>query len=396
MYQMNICFFSKEYPPETHVGGIGTYTYNMASALVTLGHTVHVISSTMKNDRSEWDRGVRVHRIQKQAFRLKELSLLSYSYAVAKKVSRINCEFDIIQSSEYGGEAFFFALRKKYPLITRLATPYFLIERMNGKVFVGPRPLFNWMEKKQTLLSDGVFTSTRAIAEAVTDEWEIDVSAVEIIPNSVDVSRIVELGKGEPGPDISAGDDYLLYFGRLEERKGIHILARALPEVFRAFPHIKMVFVGSDDGYRGSSMKEHIESTLRKFSKQIVFIDNLAQKDLFPIVRGARMVVLPSLWEAFGFVCVEAMALGRPVIASSGSGFQEIIEDNASGYLVEPGNSRLLAEKIISCLQDSEALLQVSEAARQRAQDFEVSKIALRLLTFFEETKEKWLRKRGN
>jgi len=108
------------------------------------------------------------------------------------------------------------------------------------------------------------------------------------------------------------------------------------------------------------------------------------------------MVVLPSLWEAFGFVCVEAMALGRPVVASSGSGFAEIIEDGISGYLVEPGKSELLAGKMINVLKDEEGLRKISEGARTRAQDFEVSKVALRLLAFYEKTKDEWLKKRRN
>ena len=165
---MNVCFLSQEYPPGTHLGGIGTYTYNMASSLVKLGHTVHVITSTYNSDRSFDYNGVWVHLVKKQDFRVKELSILSYSHSVAKKLSQIDCQFDIVHASEFGSEAFWFALNKKYILITRLATPFFIIEKLGGKVFVGPRPLFNWMEKKQTLKSDGIFTSTKALAKSAT------------------------------------------------------------------------------------------------------------------------------------------------------------------------------------------------------------------------------------
>jgi glycogen(starch) synthase len=393
---MNICFFSQEYPPETHVGGIGTYTYNMAGALTKLGHTVHVITSTQHQDRTFQDNGIWVHRIKKCKSRIKELSIFNYSYSAAKKLSEIDCRFDIVQSSEFNSEAFWYALHKKQPLITRLATPYFLIERMNGKAFLGPRPLFNWMEKKQTLRSDGIFASTKAIAKAVTEHWGINPSRVEIIPNSVDVSRIVRIGEITTIQDILKNKNYLLYFGRLEERKGVHILSQALPDVFEQFPDIYMVFAGSDSGYRGLSMREYIKRCAHKYNEKIIFLDNLPHEKLFPVVKSAKMVILPSLWEAFGFVCVEAMALGRPVIATSGSGFEEIIENNISGYLVEPGNSELLAGKIINVLKDEGGLHRISEGARKRAQDFEVSKVALKLLTYYEKTRAEWLRKRGN
>ncbi len=393
---MNICFFSQEYPPETHVGGIGTYTYNMAGALAGLGHTVHVIASTRSNEESYTDNGVVVHRLKFCNMKLKELALLNYSRLVAKKVAQINCRFDIIQSSEYGSEAFWLSLRKRYPLVTRLATPFFMIEEMNGKVFLGPRPLFNWMEKTQTLRSDSIFTSTKAMANAVADKWGIDPSGVEVIPNSVDMSRVRKLGEDKPAQDSLGDEDYILYFGRLEERKGVHVLTEALTSVFEKFPKLIAVLVGSDLGFRGTPMKDYMKEKLGSYMGRVKFYENLPHEDLFPIVNSAKMVVLPSLWEAFGFVCVEAMALGRPVVASSGSGFAEIIEDGISGYLVEPGKSELLAEKMINALKDEEGLRKISEGARIRAEDFEVSKVAVRLLSYYDKTKDEWLKKRRN
>ena len=254
--------------------------------------------------------------------------------------------------------------------------------------------MFDWMERKQTLNSDGIFTSTRALARAVTEKWGIEPSRVDIIPNSVDVSRVMQLGKNKSAPAILEGKDFLLYFGRLEERKGVRVLARALPGVLERFPSLYVVFVGSDLGYRGTPIRQYITKELVKYRNRLIFVDNLPHKELFPIVNLAKIVILPSLWEAFGFVCVEAMALGRPVIASSGSGFQEIIEDNTSGFLVEPGNSRLLAKKIVSTLNDEDSLRRVSDGARKRAQHFEVSKVVLKLLAYYEKIREEWLTKK--
>lgn len=390
---MNICFLSQEYPPETHVGGIGTYTYNMASALSRLGHTIHVITSTKNSNKTVHDNGVWVHRIKKCEPIPLELARLIYSYLVSKKISKIDCHFDIVHSSEYANEAFWFSLNKKYPLVTRLATPFFLADELNGKMFFGPRYFFNLMEKKQTLNSDGIFSSTNALAKKVTEKWNIDPSLVEVIPNSIDLSRVRQLGKNMPSPSILKDKDFLVYFGRLEKRKGVSVLARSLPEVFKHFPSLYMVFVGSDAKYQGISMSQHIKEKAGKYSDRLFFYGNQPQEKLFPIVNSAKIVILPSLWEAFGFVCVEAMALGRPVIASSGSGFEEIIKDNISGFLVEPGNSGFLSKKIITVLKDEDKLHRISEGAIKRAEDFEVSKIAHKLLTYYNKIKTKCLKK---
>jgi len=393
---MNICFFSQEYPPETHVGGIGTYTYNIACALSRMGHTVHVITSTRHSDQTYMERGVMVHRIHNRPFMPIEISQLRYSYAVAKKISDINCKFDIVQSSEFAGEALWYSFNKKTPLVTRLATPFFQLRRLNGRFFFGLRPFSNWMEKKQTLQSDGIFTSTNVLAEMITENWCIERSKVEVIPNSVDISRIMRLAENKPIPERLKNVSYLLYFGRLEKRKGVHVLANALPAVFEQIPDISAVFVGADVKYQDSSMREYIKRKVHKYYNRIMFFDNLPHDELFPIVNAAKIVILPSLWEAFGFVCVEAMVLGRPVIASSGSGFAEIIEDNISGYLVKPGRSDVLSNKVISSLKNERELIRISEGARKRAQDFEVSKIAVRLLDYYKKTRAEWLGKKGN
>jgi glycosyltransferase involved in cell wall biosynthesis len=358
----------------------------MASALSNLGHTVHVITSTKENGKTIDDNGVMVHKVKNRRMITEELGRLCYSYSVAKRILHIGCRFDIVQSAEFGNEAFWFAQTKKFPLVTRLATPFYLAEQLDSAAFRGlRRPCFflDWMEKKQTLMSDGIFTSTRALAEKVSKGWTIDTGRVDVIPNSIDLARITRLAKAKEPPEMLGHKELLLYFGRLEERKGVRVLAKALPKVLGRFPQLIMVFIGSDFGYRGSSMKKYIIECSHKYKSQVIFFDNLQHEDLFPIVNSAKIVVLPSLWEAFGFVCLEAMALGRPVIATSGSGFEEIIENNVSGYLVEPGDSDLLAQKIITALTNEQDLRRISVEAAKRARDFEASKVALNLLAYY-------------
>jgi glycogen(starch) synthase len=392
---LNIYLLSREYPPETGTGGIGTYTYNTASALVKLGHYVQVMTATRFSEHIFQDNGVWVHKINRRSIRPKECDLISYSYSVARRLRRARCRPDIIQSSEFEGEAFWLSLHKKCPLITRLATPLFLIDKLNGRAFFGPRPILNWIEKRQTEHSAGILTSTRALARTVSAAWNISPARIEIIPNSLDLPRIIRLADEHRPPDLLRNKDFLLYFGRLEERKGVRVLAQALPAVFEEFPNLSAVFIGSDLGYQGASMRECIMSRVGEFRDRIIFMDQLPQEKLFPIVGLAKLVVLPSLWEAFGFVTVEAMALGRPVIATSGSGFEEIIEDGVSGYLVRPGDSQALAEKIVNVLRDETNRRLVSEGARVRARDYEVSAVAVRLVEYYQRVRARWLARDG-
>jgi glycogen synthase len=94
-------------------------------------------------------------------------------------------------------------------------------------------------------------------------------------------------------------------------------------------------------------------------------------------------VVLPSHWEAFGFVALEALALGRPVIASSGSGFAEIIEDGDSGWLVPPRDAGALRDALGERLADPDGLRRASEGARARAELFRSDRLASLLLDVY-------------
>ncbi|MBZ5495962.1 MAG: glycosyltransferase family 4 protein [Acidobacteriia bacterium] len=386
---MKICFLSQEYPPESHFGGIGTYTYNVAVEIARLGHTVHVVTSTRARPRTYDEHGVFVHRIRQRNLRPQELSRLFYSFQVAGKVAEIQCPFDIVQSSEFGAEGYVLSLRRRFHLVTRLATPFYLTEKLNGKSVSGSRLLFDMFERVQTLRSDGIVASTRAIARTVAEKWRIDLSKIQIIPNSVDVGRIRQLGAGKDVPEILKDREFVLYFGRLEERKGVHVLARAVPAVLGEFPEICAAFIGSDAGYQGGSMRAYIREQAGGYQERLLFFDNLPQENLFPIVRCAKLVVLPSLWEAFGFVCVEAMALGRPVIATAGSGFEEIIVDGVSGLLVEPGNVESLSSGIIKLLRDRAWREKIATKAEARASDFEVSRVLPGLINYYEQVRSK-------
>jgi len=87
-------------------------------------------------------------------------------------------------------------------------------------------------------------------------------------------------------------------------------------------------------------------------------------------------VVLPSLWENLANTCLETMALGRPVLATNGSGFEEVLTDGLNGILVPPGDSVALARAACAALADGEGLRRMGAAARLRAADFTVEAMA--------------------
>ena len=379
---MNVCLISQEYPPESHFGGIGTYTHNVANGLSRLGHSVHVVTSTKLSPVSYSEGGIWVHRLRQRRFRPAEVSRLFYSAQVAREVLRIGCPFDIVQASEFRAEGYVLALMRRFPLVTRLATPSYLTKQLN-ETSSARRPLIDW-ERAQVMRSEGIISPSKALATTAAKSWRIAPSRIQMIPNCIDIGRVTRLGMNDDVPETLAHREFIVYFGRLEERKGVHILAKSLPPVLEKWRGIDMVFIGSDAGYQGESMRSYVRRSAGNLRERLLFFDNLPQEKLFPIVKRAKMAVFPSLWEAFGFVCVEAMALGCPVLASSGSGFEEIILDGTSGYLVPPGNAEILSDKMIRILEDPEGRARVGAGARTRSADFDVSRIIPDLVRYYE------------
>ncbi len=384
---MRICLISREYPPETHIGGIASYTHKTAAALARLGHEVHVVTAAWKPGADYEENGVQVHRFQEPRIKPRELQALAHARLVAKTIAGIPGRFDVVQACEWGGEAFWYALMpgRRAPLVTRLATPLFLVERLNQNSQYGLRGLvFRLMERAQTRRSAGIISPTQALADIVCQGWHIAPERVTVVPTGMDPAPVRANSDG-PLPEALQGIDYLLYFGRLEERKGVQVLGAALPAVLSAHPNLKAVFVGDDLSYRGGSMREAIRAMNPEHADRLIFLNRLPQQALFPIIKSARLVVLPSLWENLANTCLEAMQLSRPVVATRRCGFEEVIEDGVSGFLVEPGDAPGLASTLLKTLADPALLEQVGQGAHRRVEEFGIDAMAARLADYHEQ-----------
>jgi glycosyltransferase involved in cell wall biosynthesis len=392
---MNVCLITAEYPPETNWGGIATYTKVLAKHLTKLGHKTIVISATKKKEYNYSDEGVMVYRINYSPKNILSWAiinnpirpfnpLLNFSCRVFEKVSEIlkNDRIDIIEAPETLAQAFLlFKKRRSIPSVTRLHTPNFLVRELNNIDTTKTFTKRDYLEKTQTALSYGITSPTKALANIVEHKWNI--KNIKIIPNFFDLRQY------QPDESIYNAffkdEEYLLFYGRLEVRKGVHILAKALPAIFRKHPKIKMAFIGKDFDYaeRGS-MKNYIISMNSEFHENLLFVDSIPHDQLYPIIQQAKLVILPSLWENFPYACLEAMSFGKVVVATSGSGYGEILEDGVSGYLVEPGNVQKLEQKITNLLKTNPDPA-IGRNAKARINSFKPTVVVNNMVKYYKE-----------
>ncbi len=149
--------------------------------------------------------------------------------------------------------------------------------------------------------------------------------------------------------------------GRLAEQKGQRYLIEAIERVRQEFPLATALIVGHDGGLR-SALEDMI---LRARLEESVILTGF-RNDVAGIVGGTDLFVLPSLWEGFGLVLLEAMAAGCPVVASNVASVKEIVVHDETGLLVPPADSAALSDAILHLLKDPEKAKRMGEAGRAR------------------------------
>jgi glycosyltransferase involved in cell wall biosynthesis len=143
-----------------------------------------------------------------------------------------------------------------------------------------------------------------------------------------------------------AGNNYLLFFGRISKYKGVDILLNAMPDVIDKFPEEQLIIAGkgaSDD------LLQHPVLQQKKYNACIInrYIPN---EELVGLIKQAKLVICPYIDATQSGVLMTAFALNKPVIASNVGAFQEHIKSGVNGFLVPASDSKALAQTIIECL----------------------------------------------
>lgn len=364
----------------------------MAHGLARAGHRVIVISRAVDQPRNyvEAD-GVEVYRVL-PSLNLDSTPVLwrlnryweGYRLAVALQLKRIlhSQQIDIIETPELHAETLLHSFcNARPPLVVRMHSGTGVLLNFEPDDSTQLRfnaRLENWLIKKaarvtspsRALLNSG-FTGGRS-------------KRCNVIPNPVDVDRFKPAAQS-PGSDASPN---VICVGRPRHLKGIHILAQAIPLIWEANPEVKFTFVPAPMGKAGGSPSDSYREILGGLiaDHRVRIIAPVPRAELPQVYIDATLCVVPSLWEGFGYVCAEAMACGLPVIASRTGGLEEIVEEEQSGVLVEPGNVAELAQAVVSLLRDPERCARLGVSARKRiVEQFSSPVIAVRMAGLYQE-----------
>lgn len=161
----------------------------------------------------------------------------------------------------------------------------------------------------------------------------------------------------------------LLYVGRLEKLKGVQHLLNALPKILARFADTHLAIAG-DGGAR-----DELEAQARALglNAHVTFLGHIGRTELEARYRESTIVMMPSVYpEAFGKVGIEAMSVGRPVIASDVGGVSDWLVSGKTGFAVPPGNSEKIADAVTRLFADPQLLASMSKAARKKSEEFSI------------------------
>jgi D-inositol-3-phosphate glycosyltransferase len=244
--------------------------------------------------------------------------------------------------------------------------------------------------------ADRIIAATNAEFAQLLWLYQADESKITILPPGVDLCRFypIPIDEAKEYIGIPPCGRMLLFVGRMEPLKGLDVLIEAIAimhqnGIYNANPFCLAIIGGdSDDTTDQVNLEmERIKSLTENYGLQdlVTFLGKKNQDSLPYYYSAAEAVVVPSQYESFGMVALEAMACGIPVVASQIGGLAYLVQDGVTGYTVPVDDPRELAVRISSLLSDPDLRDRMGQQAVKVAQDYAWDKIAFRLLSVYEE-----------
>jgi glycosyltransferase involved in cell wall biosynthesis len=187
----------------------------------------------------------------------------------------------------------------------------------------------------------------------------------------------VRLAAAEPSPIELPGGPLVVAVGRLSDQKNPLLLVRSAEAVAREVPNAQFAWVGDGD------LRPDVEDAIARAGLQDRWTITGWLANPYPVLARASVFVLPSRYESFGYVTLEAMVLGRPVVATDVAGSRDLVASGETGLLVPEGNADALAGAITGVLRDPSKAARFGNAGTARASSFSRERMSLKMLDVY-------------
>ncbi len=250
-------------------------------------------------------------------------------------------------------------------------------------------------ERRVVTIADRLIAATTVEQQQLEECYQADPGKIVVIPPGVDTCRFYPIPQDEARQyvGIPAPHRMVLYVGRIEPLKGVDTLIRAMSclrfQRVLAEQPIYLVIIGGEPDASPESMDAEMARLQRlcdelSMGKMVAFLGKRSQDTLPYYYSAAEVVVVPSHYESFGMVALEAMACGTPVIASQVGGLAMLVRDGETGYTVPYGQPHPLCDKLIALLSDRALRQKLGQNAAAYARQYSWKKIAAQIVKLYE------------
>jgi phosphatidylinositol alpha-mannosyltransferase len=207
-----------------------------------------------------------------------------------------------------------------------------------------------------------------------------------VIPNGIDLDRFSDPAL-QPMERFDDGKLNILFVGRMEKRKGFKYLLQAFAQVKKAVPQARLMVVGA---YDKEDKEPFVLYARENRLRDVRFIGFVSEGELPRYYRTCHVFCAPSTgFESFGVILLEAMAAGKPIVASNIDGYRGVLENEEEGLLVQPEDERRLAEALIRLLKDPALRGRMGRQGQAKATDYSWPKVAQQVLDYYRELLER-------
>lgn len=374
---VKVLLVSWEYPPVV-IGGLGRHVHHLATALAAAGHEVVVLSRRPSGtdpsthpSNDEVSEGVRViaaaqdpHEFDFSTDMMAWTLAMGHSFVRAGLALRVRGRHatepwrpDVVHAHDWlvAHPAIALAEHFDVPLVSTIhATEAGRHSGwVSGKISRQVHAVESWLVRE----SDSLITCSASMGEEVSELFGPGLSESRVIRNGIEASSWPFARR-----EVHDGPARLLYLGRLEYEKGVHDAIAALPRIRRTHPGTTLTIAGEGTqlGWLVEQARKH------KVLNAITFAGRVDHDRLIALLHDCDAAVLPSHYEPFGIVALEAAATGAPLVTSNAGGLGEAVLDGETGMSFPPRDVAALATAVRAVLDDPAAAQHRATAARMR------------------------------
>jgi glycogen synthase len=382
---MRVLVISWEYPPVIE-GGLGRHVRKLSEHLVSDGVEVHVLTrGGGRLDPTEERHGVFVHRVLEPQFPMDIPAFVRWVRSMNGDMRTRalelcdQFEFDLAHSHDWlvAGAAESIARRLGRPWVVTVHATEF--GRHQGWVHEHPQSHIHAAERRMVRRADHVITCSRYMQGHMREVFGVPAANIDVIPNGIDprdlepvlATDLTALRARYAAPD----ERLVLLVGRLVYEKGFHLALDALAPVIRRFGDVRFVVAGT--GTAEAELKR--QARRLRLTRHGTFLGWIGDDMLHALYRVADLCIVPSIYEPFGLVALEAMASGCLCVVADTGGLREVVPDDGTVALRFPSHDSQALEEILEhVLSDDDARAQLVTEAREHVLRFDWAEVARR------------------